>query len=36
MRIREDDEWKVAFRTNRELFEPLVIYFRLYNLPAIF
>jgi len=36
VRIREGDEWKVAFRTNRELFELLVIYFCLCNSPATF
>ena len=27
--IKEDDEWKAAFLTNKELFEPQVIYFGL-------
>jgi len=31
VRIREGNEWKAAFRTNRGLFEPLVIYFGLCN-----
>src|SRR3981189_1794286 len=36
MRIKEGDEWKAAFRTNRSLFEPLVMYFGLTNSPATF
>jgi len=31
VQIREGDEWKVAFLTNKGLFEPQVIYFRLCN-----
>jgi hypothetical protein len=34
--IREGDEWKAAFRTNRRLFEPLVMYFGLTNSLATF
>ncbi|EEB89021.1 hypothetical protein MPER_12937, partial [Moniliophthora perniciosa FA553] len=34
--IKEGDEWKAAFRTNRGLFEPLVMYFGLTNSPATF
>jgi hypothetical protein len=34
--IWEGDEWKAAFRTNRGLFEPLVMYFGLTNSPATF
>jgi hypothetical protein len=36
VRIREGDEWKAAFRTNRGLFEPLVMYFGLTHSPATF
>ena len=36
VRIEEGDEWKAAFRTNRGLFEPLVMFFGLTNSPATF
>jgi hypothetical protein len=36
VRIHESDEWKAAVRTNRGLFEPLVMYFGLTNSPATF
>ena len=36
VRIKEGDEWKAAFQTNRGLFEPLVMYFGLTNSPATF
>jgi hypothetical protein len=36
VRICEGNEWKAAFRTNRGLFEPLVMYFSLTNSPATF
>jgi len=36
VRIKPGDEWKVAFRTNRGLFEPLVMFFGMTNSPAIF
>jgi len=34
--IKEGDEWKAAFRTNRGLFEPTVMFFGLTNSPATF
>ena len=36
IRIKEGDEWKAAFRTNRGLFEPLIMFFGLTNLPTTF
>ena len=36
VRIKEGDEWKAAFRTNRGLFEPTVMFFGLTNSPATF
>jgi hypothetical protein len=36
VRIKKNDEWKAAFRTNRGLFEPLVMFFGLTNSPATF
>jgi len=36
VRIKEGDEWKVAFTTPEGSFEPTVIFFRLTNSPAIF
>lgn len=36
VRIKEGDEWKAAFRTNRGLYKPLVMFFGLTNSPATF
>ena len=36
VRIKEGDEWKAAFATNRGLFEPTVMFFGLTNSPATF
>ena len=36
VRIRESDQWKAAFRTNRGLYEPVVMNFGLTNAPATF
>ena len=36
IRIKEGDEWKAAFITNRGLFEPTVMFFGLQNSPATF
>jgi len=36
VQIKEGDEWKAAFRMNRGLFEPLVMFFGLTNSPATF
>ena len=36
VRIKEGDEWKAAFRTNRGLYEPTVMFFGLCNSPATF
>ena len=34
--MKDRDEWKAAFRTNRGLYEPLVMFFGLTNSPATF
>src|SRR5882724_8178246 len=36
IQIKEGDEWKAAFQTNRGLFEPLVMFFSLTNSLATF
>ena len=36
MRIKEENEWKVAFQTNWGLFKPLVMYFGICNSPITF
>jgi len=36
IQIKERDEWKATFLTNKELFKSQVIYFRLCNLPGTF
>src|SRR5882724_12433017 len=33
--IKEGDEWKATFRMDRDLFEPLVMFFGLTNSPAM-
>ncbi|KAF8644052.1 hypothetical protein AX16_008709 [Volvariella volvacea WC 439] len=34
--IREGDEWKTAFKTNKGLFKPTILFFGLCNAPATF
>ena len=36
IRIKEGDEWKAAFRMNKCLFKPTVMFFGLTNSPATF
>ena len=36
VRIKEEDEWKVAFSTLEESFEPMVMFFGLTNSSATF
>jgi Reverse transcriptase (RNA-dependent DNA polymerase) len=36
VRIRKGDEWKAAFKMNKGLFEPTVMFFGMCNSPAAF
>ena len=36
IRIKKGDEWKAAFKTNKGLFEPTVMFFGMCNSPATF
>jgi Reverse transcriptase (RNA-dependent DNA polymerase) len=36
VRIKKKDEWKAAFKTNKGLFKPTVMFFRMCNFPATF
>ena len=36
VRIKEGDQWKAAFKTNKGLFKPMVMFFGLCNSPATF
>jgi len=36
IRIKEEDEWKGAFTTHIGSFKPMVMFFRMTNLPATF
>ena len=36
IRDGDSDQWKAAFKTNRGLFEPTVMFFGLCNSPAMF
>ena len=36
IQIKKGDEWQVAFLTNKGLFKPQVMYFRLCNSPGMF
>jgi len=36
VRIKEGDEWKAAFTTYVGLYEPIVMFFRMTNSPAMF
>jgi hypothetical protein len=34
--IKEGDQWKAAFKMNRGLFKPMVMFFKLCNSPSTF
>ena len=36
IRIKDGDQWKAAFKTNKNLFEPTVMFFGMCNSPATF
>ena len=36
VQMKEGDRWKATFRTNRGLYEPLIMFFGLTNSPATF
>ena len=36
IQIKEGDQWKAAFKTNRGLFEPTVMFFGMCSFPATF
>src|SRR5216683_5806463 len=36
VRVKKGHEWKAAFTTNEGLYEPTIMFFRLYNSPATF
>jgi len=36
VRIKEEDEWKIAFSMSEGVFEPMVMFFGLINSPAMF
>jgi Reverse transcriptase (RNA-dependent DNA polymerase) len=36
VQIRKGNEWKAAFKTNKGLFEPTMMFFRMCNSPATF
>jgi hypothetical protein len=36
VKFRTEDQWKAAFKTNRGLFEPTIMFFGMCNSPATF